>query len=295
MSPLLDDLTGLLREGIGRASDALAILARGQDGRPELLPPAPELEPAPPPKPPAPVVLVAKDLAKVYGEGAAAVRALDGASIGVRRGEIVAIMGPSGSGKSTMLHLLGALETPTSGQISLGGERYDGLDDAGLTRIRRDRIGFVFQFFNLLPALTAEENVVLPALIAGDRGDAIRSRARSLLEQVGLGGRLTHLPTELSGGEQQRVSLARALLRDPELVLADEPTGNLDSRSSAEVLELMRELSASEQQTVVMVTHDPGAAAIADRVVFLRDGRVAGEIEGASREEVARAFTLLEA
>jgi putative ABC transport system ATP-binding protein len=240
-------------------------------------------------------VLVARDLTRVYGEGGAAVRALDGASIEVRRGEIVAIMGPSGSGKSTMLHLLGALETPTSGEISLGGERYDGLDDAGLTRVRRDRIGFVFQFFNLLPSLTAEENVLLPALIAGDRGDATRTRVRDLLGRVRLEGRMEHLPAELSGGEQQRVSIARALLRDPELVLADEPTGNLDSRSSAEVLELLRELGDAEQQTVVMVTHDPGAAAIADRVVFLRDGRVAGEVPGGSRERVSEAFTALEA
>ncbi len=246
-----------------------------------------------PPDDPA-VVLVARDLTRVYGEGGAAVRALDGASIEVRRGEIVAIMGPSGSGKSTMLHLLGALETPSSGEISLDGERYDGLDDAGLTRVRRDRIGFVFQFFNLLPSLTAEENVLLPALIAGDRGEAARARARELLARVRLGARAEHLPAEMSGGEQQRVSIARALLRKPELVLADEPTGNLDSRSSAEVLDLLRELSASEQQTVVMVTHDPGAAAIADRVIFLRDGRVAGEIPGGSRERVSEAFTALE-
>ncbi len=139
-----------------------------------------------------------------------------------------------------MLHLLGALETPSSGQISLGGERYDGLDDAGLTRIRRDRIGFVFQFFNLLPSLTAEENVLLPALIAGEAGDGVRTRSRELLDRVGLAERASHLPSEMSGGEQQRVSIARALLREPELILADEPTGNLDSRSSAEILALLR-------------------------------------------------------
>jgi putative ABC transport system ATP-binding protein len=242
----------------------------------------------------APLVLEARDLTRVYGEGGAAVRALDGASLDVRRGEIVAIMGPSGSGKSTMLHLLGALETPTSGEISLGGERYDGLDDAALTRVRRDRIGFVFQFFNLLPSLTAEENVLLPALIAGDRGDASRKRVRELLGRVGLAERAEHLPAEMSGGEQQRVSIARALLREPEVVLADEPTGNLDSHSSAEILELLRELGDTERQTVVMVTHDPGAAAIADRVVFLRDGRVAGEVPGGSREDVSEAFTALQ-
>jgi putative ABC transport system ATP-binding protein len=247
-----------------------------------------------PPPDDAPLVLEARDLTRVYGEGETAVRALDGASLTVRSGEIVAIMGPSGSGKSTMLHLLGALETPTSGEISLGGERYDGLDDAGLTRVRRDRIGFVFQFFNLLPSLTAEENVLLPALIAGDRGESPRGRVRELLGRVGLSDRVEHLPAELSGGEQQRVSIARALLRDPELVLADEPTGNLDSRSSAEVLELLRELGETERQTVVMVTHDPGAAAIADRVVFLRDGRVAGEVPGGSPEQISEAFTRME-
>jgi putative ABC transport system ATP-binding protein len=285
---LLGDIAGAVRGGIGRAGERLVALGRNGD-RPE---PEPAEAPAPPPKP---VVLAAKDLTKLYGEGTTAVRALDGASIEVRKGEIVAIMGPSGSGKSTMLHLLGALETPTGGQISLGGERYDGLDDAGLTRIRRDRIGFVFQFFNLLPSLSAEENVLLPALIAGDSGEAVRLRSRDLLELVGLGARTGHLPSELSGGEQQRVSIARALLRQPELILADEPTGNLDSRSSAEILALMRDLSDSQEQTLVMVTHDPGAAAIADRVVFLRDGQVAGEETGGSRELISAAFTAFQA
>ena len=285
---LIDDIAGAVRSGLGRAGEALTAIGRDGD--------EPELEvPAEPPKPPAPIVVEATDLAKVYGEGSTAVRALDGASLEVRRGEIVAIMGPSGSGKSTMLHLLGALETPSGGQISLGGERFDGLDDAGLTRIRRDRIGFVFQFFNLLPSLTAEENVLLPALIAGEPGDARLARARELLGTVGLAERTGHLPSELSGGEQQRVSIARALLREPELILADEPTGNLDSRSSAEILALMRDLSDSQGQTVVMVTHDPGAAAIADRVVFLRDGRVAGEEAGGSRELISAAFTALQA
>jgi putative ABC transport system ATP-binding protein len=284
--PLLDDITGAVRGGIGRAGEALIALGRNGD--------RPELEAPEPPKPPAPVVLAAKDLAKVYGDGSTAVRALDGASLEVRKGEIVAIMGPSGSGKSTMLHLLGALETQSAGQISLGGERYDGLDDAGLTRIRRDRIGFVFQFFNLLPSLTAEENVLLPALIAGESGDRVRSRSRELLGVVGLADRVSHLPSELSGGEQQRVSIARALLREPELILADEPTGNLDSRSSAEILALLRDLSDTQEQTVVMVTHDPGAAAIADRVVFLRDGQVAGEEAGGSRELISAAFTALQ-
>jgi putative ABC transport system ATP-binding protein len=237
--------------------------------------------------------LLARDLVKVFGEGDTAVRALDGVSLEVPRGEMVAIMGPSGSGKSTMLHLLGALETPTSGEISLGGERYDGLGDSGLTRLRRDRIGFVFQFFNLLPALSAHENVLLPALIAGRRDDAIRDRASELLDRVSLSHRTAHLPSELSGGEQQRVSIARALLTKPELVLADEPTGNLDSRSSAQILDLLRDLNDAEGQTLVIVTHDSGAAAIAERVVFLRDGYVADEIPGGDQQAVAEAFVAL--
>ena len=281
MTTARDGLAERLRARLGRLGERLVEISANGAG------PVRDARTAPPP------VLVARDLAKVYGEGAGAVRALDGVSLEVGRGEIVAIMGPSGSGKSTMLHLLGALETPSAGSISLAGARYDGLDDAGLTAVRRDRIGFVFQFFNLLPALSAEENVLLPALIAGESAEAVRARARALLDQVGLGHRVGHLPSEMSGGEQQRVSIARALLREPELVLADEPTGNLDSRSSEEVLHLLRELSESERQTLVMVTHDPGVAEVADRVVFLRDGRVAGELEGGGREAIAEAFTRL--
>jgi putative ABC transport system ATP-binding protein len=237
--------------------------------------------------------LSTRDLVKVFGTGETAVRALDGVSIEVAAGEMTAIMGPSGSGKSTLLHLLGALETPTSGEIALAGERYDGLGEGDLTKLRRDRIGFVFQFFNLLTPLSAEENVMLPALIAGDRSPETRQRATDLLERVGLAKRARHLPSELSGGEQQRVSIARALLNEPEIVLADEPTGNLDTHSSADVLELLGELNA-EGQTVVTVTHDPAAAATAGRVIFLRDGRVAGEVEGGSAARVAEAFSALE-
>ncbi len=222
------------------------------------------------------------DLVKTYGKGETEVRALDGVDLEVKAGEMVAIMGPSGSGKSTMLHMLGALETPSSGTIALAGRRFDGLDDGELTLLRRDGIGFVFQFFNLLPSLSAEENVLLPALIAGRRDDEIRERASSLLERVGLSGRATHLPSELSGGEQQRVSIARALLMEPELVLADEPTGNLDSSSEAQVLELLKELNRKEGHTIVLVTHDPAAASIAGRVVFLRDGKVERESKGGS-------------
>ena len=239
--------------------------------------------------------LQTRDLTKVYGEGETAVRALDGVSLGVERGDMVAIMGPSGSGKSTLLHLLGALDTPTSGEILLAGRRYDGLGEGELTRLRRERIGFVFQFFNLLPALSAEENVLLPALIAGRRDNAIRERAGELLGRVGLTDRAQHLPPELSGGEQQRVSIARALLTEPEIVLADEPTGNLDTRSSTGVLDLLRELNEAEGQTLVIVTHDPAAASTARRVVFLRDGKVAGEAPGGSTAQVIEAQSRFEA
>jgi putative ABC transport system ATP-binding protein len=236
-----------------------------------------------------------RGLTKVFGSGETAVRALDGVDLEVVEGEMMAIMGPSGSGKSTLLHLLGALESPTSGSISLAGRDFAGLDDKELTLLRREGIGFVFQFFNLLPALTAEENVLLPALIAGRREKAIRDRARELLDRVGLGPRSEHLPSELSGGEQQRVSIARALLMEPKLVLADEPTGNLDSHSEAQVLELLQELNRQEGHTIVMVTHDPGAAATASMVVFLRDGKVAGAVEGGSTQRVIEFFSKLEA
>ncbi len=241
----------------------------------------------------APAAIRARRLMKVYGEGETAVHALDGVDLTVYRGEMVAIMGPSGSGKSTLLHLLGALDTPTSGTVSIGRRRFEGLSDGELTLLRRDGIGFVFQFFNLLPALSARENVLLPALIAGERGRDRVDRADALLERVGLAGRADHLPGELSGGEQQRVSIARALLMEPALVLADEPTGNLDSNSSAEVLALLRELNRSEGHTIVIVTHDPGAAAMAGRVVLLRDGVVADELRGGSAKRVSERFAAL--
>jgi putative ABC transport system ATP-binding protein len=241
-----------------------------------------------------PLAVETADLRRVYGSGETAVHALDGVDLRIERGEMVAIMGPSGSGKSTLLHLLGALETPTDGAISIGGSRFESLGERELTLLRREKIGFVFQFFNLLPALSAEENVMLPALIAGQRDQATRDRAVELLETVGLGARREHLPAELSGGEQQRVSIARALLLDPELVLADEPTGNLDSRSSGEILALLGTLNREEGHTIVMVTHDPGAAATAGRVVFLRDGQVAGEVEGGDAARVSERFAALE-
>ena len=236
----------------------------------------------------------ARKLTKRYGSGTSLVKALDRLDFRVEKGEMVAIMGPSGSGKSTLLHLLGALETPTSGTIALAGENFEGLDDRGLTLLRREKIGFVFQFFNLLPSLNALENVMLPALIAGRRDPKVERRARALLKRVGLGRREQHLPSELSGGEQQRVSIARALLLEPELVLADEPTGNLDSRSEATVLDLLSELNADEGHTIVLVTHDTTAAAVAGRVTFLRDGKAAGGVAGGDSAKVIQAFSKLE-
>ena len=240
-------------------------------------------------------IIEAHGLTKVYGQGPTEVRALDAVDFDVAPAEFVAIMGPSGSGKSTLLHVIGALEPATSGTVALEGERYDGLEDDELTRLRRERMGFVFQFFNLLPSLSALENVMLPALIARRADDATRDRARELLRRVGLADRAEHTPSELSGGEQQRVSIARALLLSPHLILADEPTGNLDSRAGGDILRLMRELNRDEGVTVVMVTHDPSAAAIADRIVFLRDGRVCEELQGGSTERVIAAFGRIQA
>jgi len=235
-----------------------------------------------------------RELVKVYGTGGASTRALDGVDVTFEQGEFVAIMGPSGSGKSTLLHIIGALESPTGGSVEIAGRRLDAMSERELTRLRRDHIGFIFQFFNLLPSLTALENVLLPALIARRLDKVTRERGLALLERVGLGERAEHLPSELSGGEQQRVSIARAMLLSPELLLADEPTGNLDSRAGAEVLRLLRELNRDGGHTVAMVTHDPSAAAIADRVVFLRDGRVASEVEGGSTDRVLEAFADLQ-
>jgi putative ABC transport system ATP-binding protein len=235
------------------------------------------------------------DVTKVYGVGDTRVVALGGVSFRAETGDFVAIMGPSGSGKSTLLHILGALETPTGGSVAMGEERYVGLDDRALTRLRRERLGFVFQFFNLLPSLTAIENVLLPALIARRRDDGVVARGRALLERVGLGGRAEHTPAELSGGEQQRVSIARALVLSPEVLLADEPTGNLDTRSGREVLGLLRSLTDDEGRTIVMVTHDPAAAAVADRVVYLRDGLLVAEEPGGSVSRIAERLASLTA
>jgi putative ABC transport system ATP-binding protein len=217
-------------------------------------------------------IVQATDLHRTYGEGEATVRALDGVTIALPRGEFTAVMGASGSGKSTLMHVLAGLDSPTQGSVVVDGTELAGLDDAALTALRRDKVGFVFQAFNLLPVLTAEENVVLPLSIAGRKPD--RGWVDRLIDAVDLGDRRTHRPAELSGGQQQRVAVARALVTRPAVVFADEPTGNLDSRSSGEVLALLRQAVDEFGQTVVMVTHDSDAAAVADRVVVLADGRV---------------------
>jgi putative ABC transport system ATP-binding protein len=244
-------------------------------------------------KQPGTPLLEARDLTRAFGSGATAVQALNDVSLTVEEGEMVAIMGPSGSGKSTLLHILGALDHPDSGSVAIDGRRYDDLSDRELTRLRGEVFGFVFQFFNLLPTLSAAENVLLPALVNGERPGHYAERVDELLDRVGLGGRAAHLPTELSGGEQQRVAIARALLRHPRLVLADEPTGNLDSKAGGTVMRLLRTV-VDGGQTVVMVTHDPGAAALADRVIFLRDGEIAGEVEGGDTDTVIDAFREVE-
>ena len=234
------------------------------------------------------------NLVKVFGEGPAAVRALDGVTVAFERGRFAAVMGPSGSGKSTLLHLLGGLDRPTSGRVLVGGRDLAELDGADLARVRAHRVGFVFQFFNLLPTLTAEENALLPVLIGGGDARAARERLRELFARMGLRGRDDHKPEELSGGEQQRVALARALVTHPDVVLTDEPTGNLDSASSRQVLDLLRSAVDDLAQTVVMVTHDPEAAAYADRIVFLRDGRIVEDTGHLEREDVVDIMRSLE-
>jgi putative ABC transport system ATP-binding protein len=229
-------------------------------------------------------VVVATDLTRRYGEGDAAVDALAGVSTAFERDRFTAIMGPSGSGKSTLMHILAGLDKPTSGSVRLDGVEITDLDDGKLTELRRDKLGFVFQFFNLLPVLTAEENLVLPLSIAGRKPD--RAWVEQLIQAVGLGDRRTHRPAELSGGQQQRVAVARALVSKPAVVFADEPTGNLDSKASADVLELLRRAVDEFGQTVIMVTHDPVAAAHADRLITLRDGRLVQDGAPGSADDV---------
>jgi putative ABC transport system ATP-binding protein len=233
---------------------------------------------------PAGIPVAARALTRRYGEGTTAVDALRGVDVDVRSGELVAVMGPSGSGKSTLMHLLAGLDRPTSGTVTIAGTELSALGDAALTRLRREHIGFIFQFFNLLPMLDAQENIVLPLSIAGEKPE--EEWVAELMSKVGLQKRSSHRPSELSGGEQQRVAIARALITRPTILLADEPTGNLDSKTGGEILELMRASVDAYGQTTVMVTHDPRAAAIADRILFIADGSIVKELRGASAAEV---------
>ena len=236
------------------------------------------------PHPAAPSAARPGGLSKFSGWGDGAVAALDNVSVGLVEGQFTAIMGPSGSGKSTLLHMLAGLDRPTSGEVFLGDTEITSLNDKALTLLRRDRIGFIFQSFNLLPTMTAAENIVLPMRIAGRKPDD--HWVASIVETVGLTGRLTHRPSELSGGQQQRVAAARALASKPQIVFADEPTGALDSKSGAELLAFLRKAVSELGQTVVMVTHDPTAASYADRVIFLADGHVVDEMHAATADEV---------
>jgi putative ABC transport system ATP-binding protein len=249
-------------------------------------------EKAQPQKPAAGDVVVAgHDLKRRYGEGEAAVDALRGVSLQVRAGELVAVMGPSGSGKSTLMHTLAGLDKPTSGTVEIAGTEITALGDTDLTKLRREHIGFVFQFFNLLPMLDAEENVVLPLSIAGEKPD--KAWLDELLQKTGLAGRRTHRPSELSGGEQQRVAISRALITRPTILFADEPTGNLDSKTGGEILDLVRDSVDTYGQTIVMVTHEPRAASIADRILFLADGLIVKELTGATAEDVLTVMSTL--
>src|SRR5689334_12987616 len=236
-------------------------------------------------------VVQAKDVTRRYGEGATAVDALRGVSLDVDAGQLVAVMGPSGSGKSTLMHILAGLDKPSSGTVTIAGEEITTLPDNQLTRLRRRHIGFVFQFFNLLPMLTAEENVVLPLSIAGTKPDD--AWLRELLESTGLTDRRSHRPSELSGGQQQRVAIARALVSRPTMLLAGARTANLDSKTGGEILDLLRHSVTTYGQTTVMVTHEARAAAIADRILFLADGLIVQELRGASQSDVLAVMSSL--
>ena len=233
-------------------------------------------------------VVVARDVTRRYGEGETAVDALRGISVDVPRGRLTSVMGPSGSGKSTLMHILAGLDKPTSGSVTIAGKEITTLKDSDLTKLRREHIGFVFQFFNLLPMLNAEENITLPLAIAGVKPD--QAFFDELVSSVGLEDRLSHRPSELSGGQQQRVAIARALVSQPDVVFADEPTGNLDSHTGNEILELLRHSVEQLGQTIVMVTHESRAAAIGDRVLYLADGVIVKELSGATQHEITEAM-----
>ncbi|PKN93913.1 MAG: lipoprotein-releasing system ATP-binding protein LolD [Chloroflexi bacterium HGW-Chloroflexi-6] len=222
-------------------------------------------------------IITTSNLTKIYGSGATAVTALDHVSISVQPGEFVAIMGPSGCGKSTLLHLLGGLDKATDGSVQIDGHNLNDLNDDALTEVRRRKMGFVFQFYNLIPVMTAVENAALPVTLDGLKPVEAHKKAAEWLTRFGLGDRLSHRPDQLSGGQQQRVAIARALVAEPQLILADEPTGNLDTKSSDEIASLLRQVSKQYGRAVVMVTHDPRIAAYADRIIFLKDGKVAEE------------------
>jgi putative ABC transport system ATP-binding protein len=233
-------------------------------------------------------VVSGHDVTRRYGSGETAVDALRGVSLDVQRGQLTAVMGPSGSGKSTLMHILAGLDRATSGTVSIEGTELSKLNDTELTKLRRRHIGFIFQFFNLLPMLTAEENVVLPIAIAGEKPD--KAWLSELIDKIGLTDRRDHRPAELSGGQQQRVAIGRALVTRPSIVFADEPTGNLDSKTSGEILELLDRSVRELGQTIVMVTHDPRAASIADRVLFLDDGLIVREAGNVSAHEIVAAM-----
>ena len=232
-------------------------------------------------------VVVARDVTRQYGGGETRVDALRGVSVDIESERLTAVMGPSGSGKSTLMHILAGLDKPTSGSVEVAGEEITTLSDNDLTKLRREHIGFVFQFFNLLPMLTAEENITLPLSIAGEKAED--GWVEQIVHEVGLTDRLSHRPSELSGGQQQRVAIARALVSKPTVLFADEPTGNLDSSTGQEILQLLRDSVDTRGQTTVMVTHDPRAAAIADRILLLADGCIVREMRGATAHEVVLA------
>jgi len=237
-------------------------------------------------------VVSAREVTRRYGEGETAVDALRGISLDIEPGKLTAVMGPSGSGKSTLMHILAGLDKPTSGSVTIAGNEITTMGDNELTHLRRKHIGFVFQFYNLLPMLSAEENVKLPLSVSGEKVDA--SWFRQLMVKVGLSDRLSHRPSELSGGQQQRVAVARSLVHRPTVVFADEPTGNLDSKSSAEILALLRDSTQTYEQTIVMVTHDPRAAAVADRILYLADGLIVLDRPRSSEADVLQTMNELD-